>query len=64
MADQGVSSGSLRLTSEDRGIKPIERNGALVLFSNGAVEFINTVNQRGKLSTSKVSADNWGRLLD
>jgi prepilin-type N-terminal cleavage/methylation domain-containing protein len=64
MADQGVSSGSLRLTSEDRGIKPIEKNGALVLFSNGAVEFINTVNKRGKLSNSKVSADEWGRLLD
>jgi len=64
MADQGVSSGSLRLNSDDRGVKPIEQNGALVLFSNGTVEFVNVVNKRGKLSTSKVSADEWGRLLD
>jgi prepilin-type N-terminal cleavage/methylation domain-containing protein len=64
MADQGVSSGSLRLQSDDRGVKPIEQKGALVLFSNGTVEFVSVANKRGKLSTSKVSADEWGRLLD
>lgn len=64
LADQGVSSGRLRLNTKDRGIKPRRENGALVLFADGTVDFIPVVNKRGKLSTSKVSLEEWELLKD
>ena len=63
LADQGVSSGSLRANVNDRGIKSIDPRGAVVLFASGQIDFINA-DRNGKLSTSRVSADQWGRLLD
>ena len=63
LSDQGVSSGSLRLNVNDRGIKAIDPRGALVLFASGQQEFINA-DRNGRLSTSRVSADQWGRLQD
>ena len=63
MAEQGVSSGVLNNNTEDKGIKPIRKNGVMVLFSNGSVENINA-DRRGKLSTKKISADQWGKLVD
>ena len=63
LSEQGVSSGVLKINSKDRGLKPIRKNGALVLFANGSVENINA-DVRGKLSTKKISADMWGKLVD
>ena len=63
MADQGVSNGRLDINSRDRGIKPYSENSALVLMTNGKVKKI-TADRRGRLSTSEVSADQWGRLVD
>ncbi len=63
LADQGVSSGVLHYKTKDRGTKPVNRGGALVLFSSGTIELI-TANKKGKLSTKKVGADEWGRLGD
>ena len=63
LAEQGVSSGVLKLNTKDRGIKPIRKNGAMVLFANGTVEDVHA-DIRGKLSTKNVSADMWGKLID
>lgn len=63
MAEQGVSSGVLKLNSKDKGTKPIRKNGVMVLFANGTVENI-TADRRGKLSTRDISADQWGKLVD
>jgi hypothetical protein len=64
LAAQGVSSGRLRLNTKDRSIKPLHYKGALVLFADGTVEFIPVVNERGELSTSKVSLEEWELLKD
>jgi hypothetical protein len=64
MADQGVSSGYLRLETKEGGTKARVDTGAMVLFADGSIEFINTVNKRGKLSTSNVSLEEWARLKD
>ncbi len=63
LSEQGVSSGVLKINSKDKGLKPIRKNGALVLFANGSVENINA-DVRGKLSTKKVTPDMWGKLVD
>ena len=63
LAEQGVSSGVLKLNTKDRGIKPIRKNGVMVLFANGTVEDVHA-DIRGKLSTKNVSADMWGKLID
>jgi len=63
LSEQGVSSGVLKIKSKDKGLKPIRKNGALVLFANGSVENINA-DVRGKLSTKKVTPDMWGKLVD
>ena len=63
LSEQGVSSGVLKINTKDKGLKPIRKNGALVLFANGSVENINA-DVRGKLSTKKVSSDMWGKLVD
>ena len=64
MAEQGVSSGVLKYKTKDKGEKPIREGNVMVLFADGNVELIPTVDKRGKLSTKKVSADMWGKLLD
>jgi len=63
LSEQGVSSGVLNSNTKDKGTKPIRKNGVLVLFANGSVEEIHA-DHRGKLSTKKVSADMWGKLID
>lgn len=62
MADQGVSSGSLRLQSQDRGIKPISKKGAMVLLANGTIEFVPANPRTGKLLGDLVK--DWGVLKD
>ncbi len=62
LSEQGVSTGVLDPNTTDNGRKPVFNNGVHVLFVNGTVEFIPAVNNR--LSTSKVTAEQWGRLLD
>jgi hypothetical protein len=64
LADQGVWNGYLQLNSRDRGIQPREEGGALVLYVDGSVEFVSVANKRGKLSTSKVSLEEWALLKD
>lgn len=63
LADQGVWSGRLQKDSADRGIKPREETGALVLFGNGKVEFIKAYKD-GTLPGAKVSSNEWRLLKD
>ena len=62
MADQGVSSGSLRLQSQDRGIKPLSTKGVMVLLANGRVEYVSANPRNGKLLRDIVK--DWGVLKD
>ncbi|MBO7447916.1 type II secretion system protein [bacterium] len=62
IADQGVSSGSLRLNSADRGIKPLSGKEVLVLLANGRVESVPANKKNGKLLGDKVK--DWGVLKD
>ena len=62
MADQGVSSGSLRLQSQDRGIKPLSTKGVMVLLANGRVEYVSANPRNGKLLSDIVK--DWGVLKD
>jgi len=62
MSEQGVSTGVIDPNNPDNGRRPIFNNGAHVLFANGTVEFIPAIN--GRLSTSKVKPEQWGKLLD
>jgi len=57
MAERGVSDGRL-----DNSEKPVFKNGAHVLFSDGMVEFIPAV--KGQLSTCDVSVAQWDSLQD
>ena len=63
MSEQGVSSGILNVNTKDKGIKPIRKNGVMVLFADGHVKDIHA-DRRGKLSTKEISADMWGKLVD
>lgn len=57
MAERGVSDGRL-----DGSEKPVFKDGAQVLFSDGSIEFIPAV--KGQLSTCDVSVAQWGNLQD
>ncbi len=63
LADQGVSSGYLQLKTDDAGIKPREKRGAIVVFSSGHIDFIRAGRQ-GKLSTNMLSKTDWSLLKD
>ena len=63
LSEQGVSSGVLNYKTKDRGIKPIRKKGVLVLFAGGKVEQI-YADSKGRLSTNKISAEMWSRLVD
>ena len=63
VAEQGVSGGKLNYNTKDKGLKPIRKSNVLVLFSDGTVELI-PATKKGVLSTRKVAADQWGRLVD
>ena len=62
IADQGVSSGSLRLQTQDRGTKPLDPGYVMVLLANGRVEKI-TVSKNGKIMGDRIVKD-WGVLKD
>lgn len=62
MADQGVSSGSLRLQSQDRGIKPLSTKGVMVLLANGSIEYVPANPKNGKILGNIVK--DWGVLKD
>lgn len=62
IADQGVSSGSLRLQTQDRGTKPLDNSYVMVLLANGRVERIN-VSKNGKILGEKIVKD-WGVMKD
>ena len=62
MADQGVSSGYLDLTSRDRGIKPLSKKSVIVLLANGQVERISVHRKSGKLLGDVVK--DWSVLKD
>ncbi|MBO4553217.1 type II secretion system protein [bacterium] len=63
LADQGVSSGQLRLQTQDRGIKPLSNKGVMVLLANGRIEKISAHKTSGKLLGGDVVKD-WGVLKD
>ena len=63
LADQGVWSGRLQNNSPTPGIQSREEAGALVLFGDGKVEFINAY-MDGTLHSSKVSSIEWQLLKD
>ncbi len=63
LSHQGVSDGVLNYKTKDKGTKPIWKKEALVLFANGSVEKI-PADRKGKLSTKKISADMWEKLVD
>ena len=63
LSEQGVSDGVLNYKTKDKGTKPILKKGALVLFANGNVEYIKA-DKKGKLSTKKISAEMWKKLVD
>ena len=63
LADQGVSSGSLQLETNDNGLKARGKNGAVVLFDSGRIEFI-PADKNGRLSTNKLSQAGWSLLKD
>ena len=63
LSHQGVSDGMLNRKTKDKGTKPIWKKEALVLFANGSLEKI-PADRKGKLSTKKISADMWGKLVD
>lgn len=62
MADQGVSSGYLDLTSRDSGIKPLSKKSVIVLLANGQVERISVHRKSGKLLGDVVK--DWSVLKD
>jgi prepilin-type N-terminal cleavage/methylation domain-containing protein len=63
MSEQGVSSGKLDPNTQDRGRKPIFIGGVHVLLTSGKSLWI-PADRSGRLSTSDVSADQWGLLQD
>ena len=63
LALQGVSDGVLNYKTKDKGTKPILKGTVLVLFANGNVEYIKA-DRKGKLSTKKISAEMWKKLVD
>ena len=62
MADQGVSSGTLRFQSNQRGLKPLSKEGVTVLLANGQVEFIPVEKRTGKILSDKIK--DWSVLKD
>ena len=63
LALQGVSDGVLNYKTKDKGTKPILKGKVLVLFANGNVEYIKA-DRKGVLSTNKISAEMWKKLVD
>ena len=57
-----MSSGSLRLQTQDRGTKPLDPGYVMVLLANGRVEKI-TVSKNGKIMGDRIVKD-WGVLKD
>lgn len=62
MADQGVSSGALFFQSNQRGLKPLSKEGVTVLLANGQVEFIPVEKRTGKILSDKIK--DWSVLKD
>jgi prepilin-type N-terminal cleavage/methylation domain-containing protein len=63
ISEQGVSSGSINEQTQDRGTKPIFDGGVNVLFTSGKITWI-PADQRGKLSVSEISPEEWALLQD
>ena len=63
LSEQGVNDGVLNYKTKDKGTKPIRKKDVLVLFANGSVKRI-PADKKGKLSTNKISAEMWKKLVD
>ena len=63
LSHQGVSDGVLNYKTKDKGTKSIRKDRVLVLFANGRAEYI-PANRKGVLSTNKISAEMWKKLVD